>query len=155
MLVEQPWLSWFRFRNVNLLSSTSCRQSPGLIRQSNHTPALRTEVTASDELIGVCGVSAMAAYSGVDSAQRTPSRYFKYRECSIAVGARVHLLVRIGSDHGEVWVSMKNQNVNSDVVARNFLFQPIGSLPTEGPGSEGVRSAGRELGERKRKLQRG
>jgi hypothetical protein len=24
-------------------------------------------------------------------------------------------------------------------IARNFLFQPLGSLPAEGPGSEGVR----------------
>jgi hypothetical protein len=36
------------------------------------------------------------------------------------------------------------------VTASNFLFQPLGSLPAEGPGSEGVRVAppyrGRSLG---------
>ena len=25
------------------------------------------------------------------------------------------------------------------MIARNFLFHPLGSLPAEGPGSEGVR----------------
>ena len=25
------------------------------------------------------------------------------------------------------------------LIARNFLFNPLGSLPAEGPGSEGVR----------------
>jgi putative transposase len=83
----------------------------------------------------------MAAYIDLNPLRAgMVSKVEDYRWCGYASAVGGNRWARRGL--GRILTTSDHVSGEELLIARNFLFHPLGSLPAEGPGSEGVRSTG-------------